>query len=66
MRQLKRTINDYKLINFFLEKDQNIDKALNIFIRINSGGEPLSFSDLIMSIAVANWEKKMLEKKFIN
>lgn len=66
IRQLKRTINDYKLINFFLEKDQNIDKALNIFIRINSGGEPLSFSDLIMSIAVANWEKKMLEKKFIN
>ena len=53
IRQLKRTINDYKLINFFLEKDQNIDKALNIFIRINSGGEPLSFSDLIMSIAVA-------------
>ena len=56
IRQLKRTINDYKLINFFLEKDQNIDKALNIFIRINSGGEPLNFSDLIMSIAVANWE----------
>ncbi len=63
IRQLKRTINDYKLINFFLEKDQNIDKALNIFIRINSGGEPLSFSDLIMSIAVANWEKKDARKE---
>mgnify|MGYP003590539501 FL=1 len=63
IRQLKRTINDYKLINFFLEKDQNINKALNIFIRINSGGEPLSFSDLIMSIAVANWEKKDARKE---
>ena len=45
-------------INYFLEKEQNIDKALNIFIRINSGGEPLDFSDLLMSIAVANWTKK--------
>lgn len=46
------------LINYFLETEQNIDKALNIFIRINSGGEPLNFSDLLMSIAVANWSGK--------
>jgi uncharacterized protein with ParB-like and HNH nuclease domain len=45
------------IINFFLEKEQNLDKALNIFIRINSGGQPLNFSDLIMSIAIANWKK---------
>ncbi len=45
-----------EVINYFLEKEQDLDKALNIFIRINSGGEPLNFSDLIMSIAVANWE----------
>lgn len=45
-------------INYFLETDQNIDKALNIFIRINSGGEPLNFSDLLMSIAIANWNEK--------
>ncbi|EGR7969294.1 DUF262 domain-containing protein, partial [Vibrio vulnificus] len=38
-------------------------KALNIFIRINSGGEPLNFSDLIMSIAVANWETKNARKE---
>ena len=29
---------------------------MNIFIRINSGGEPLNFSDLVMSIAVAKWQ----------
>lgn len=46
------------LINYFLETEQDIDKALNIFIRINSGGEPLNFSDLLMSIAVANWSGK--------
>lgn len=50
-------------INYFLETEQNIDKALNIFIRINSGGEPLSFSDLIMSIAIANWKEKDAKKE---
>lgn len=50
-------------INYFLEKEQSLDKALNIFIRINSGGEPLSFSDLIMSIAIANWREKDARKE---
>lgn len=45
-------------INYFEESEQDLQKALNIFIRINSGGLPLDFSDLIMSIAVANWEHK--------
>lgn len=56
LRRLKKVIIDNQTINYFLEKEQDLDKALNIFIRINSGGEPLDFSDLIMSIAVANWE----------
>lgn len=59
---LKGAIHSKLLINYFLESEQNIDKALNIFIRINSGGLPLNFSDLIMSIAVANWEKKDARK----
>lgn len=50
-------IHTKPIINFFLETEQDLDKALNIFIRINSGGEPLNFSDLMMSIAVANWDK---------
>jgi len=57
LRQLRRTVLEKEIINYFLEKEQDLDKALNIFIRINSGGEPLNFSDLIMSIAVANWRK---------
>ncbi|UQV23499.1 DUF262 domain-containing protein [Vibrio sp. J383] len=62
LSRLKNVIHSQRLVNFFLEKDQDIDKALNIFIRINSGGEPLDFSDLIMSIAVANWETKNARK----
>lgn len=58
LSKLQEAIHSQRTINFFLEKEQNIDKALNIFIRINSGGEPLDFSDLLMSIAVANWQTK--------
>lgn len=63
---LKNVIHSKPIINFFLETEQEIDKALNIFIRINSGGEPLNFSDLIMSIAVANWDTKDARKEIHN
>lgn len=49
--------NSEKLINYYLETEQDPDKVLEIFIRTNSGGTPLSFSDLLMSIASANWKK---------
>ncbi|MEO1628367.1 MAG: DUF262 domain-containing protein [Bacteroidota bacterium] len=43
------------LINYYLELEQDYDKALNIFIRTNSGGEKLSYSDLIMSTIISGW-----------
>lgn len=60
---LQQRIHMDRIINFFLEKEQDIDKALNIFIRMNSGGEPLNFSDLLMSIAVANWNEEDARKE---
>ncbi|GFE62864.1 DUF262 domain-containing protein [Geobacter sp. AOG2] len=63
LSRLQESIHTDRMINYFLEKEQNIDKALNIFIRINSGGEPLNFSDLLMSIAIANWSKKDARKE---
>lgn len=63
LSRLQEAIHTDRMINYFLEKEQNIDKALNIFIRINSGGEPLNFSDLLMSIAIANWSKKDARKE---
>ncbi|MBK5262442.1 MAG: DUF262 domain-containing protein [Peptostreptococcaceae bacterium] len=50
-------IHSEKLINYYLQEEQEPDKVLEIFIRTNSGGTPLSFSDLLMSIASANWKK---------
>ena len=50
-------IHNEKLINYYLQEEQDSDIVLDIFIRTNSGGTPLSFSDLLMSISTANWQK---------
>jgi len=56
IRKLYEVVFKEPLINYYLEKTQEIDTVLDIFIRTNSGGEPLSFSDLLMSITTANWK----------
>jgi uncharacterized protein with ParB-like and HNH nuclease domain len=63
LSKLQEAIHSDRIINYFLEKEQNIDKALNIFIRVNSGGEPLDFSDLLMSMAIAYWTKQDAKKE---
>ena len=45
-------------ISYYLEKSPELDKVLQIFIRINSGGTVLSYSDLLLSIATAQWTER--------
>lgn len=56
--KLYEVVHKNKSINFFLEKDESLDKVLNIFIRVNSGGTKLNYSDLLLSIATAQWKEK--------
>jgi hypothetical protein len=58
LSQLHAVIHTKPSISYYLEKDTKLDKVLNIFIRINSGGTILSYSDLLLSIATAQWEEK--------
>lgn len=51
-------INVNKIINYYEEKNESLDKVLDIFVRVNSGGTPLSRSDLLLSVATATWEEK--------
>jgi uncharacterized protein with ParB-like and HNH nuclease domain len=44
-----------KLIHYYLEKGSDFTRALDIFIRINSGGINLSYSDLVMSTTISGW-----------
>jgi uncharacterized protein with ParB-like and HNH nuclease domain len=54
--KLWKVIVDSGVINYYLEEEQNLDKVLNIFIRVNSGGTELSYSDMLLSIATAQWK----------
>jgi uncharacterized protein with ParB-like and HNH nuclease domain len=58
LTQLFQVIHLNTSINFFLENGDSLDKVLNIFIRVNSGGTQLSYSDLLLSIASAQWTTK--------
>lgn len=60
---LHKIVNDEKKITYYLETGQELDKVLNIFIRINSGGTQLSYSDLLLSIATAKWGTKDARKE---
>ncbi|GHQ93244.1 hypothetical protein VN1240_06500 [Helicobacter pylori] len=55
LEKLKNAFCTEQLISFFEEKEKNLNKVLNIFIRVNSGGVKLSYSDLLMSILTASF-----------
>ncbi len=50
LEKLSKAFHAEKLVSFFEETEKNLNKVLNIFIRVNSGGTELSYSDLLMSI----------------
>ena len=58
LARLHKVVHTDTLINYYEEKDQDLDKVLNIFIRANSGGTPLSYSDMLLSIATAQWRNR--------
>ena len=64
--KLHNVIHITPLISYYKEQSQSLDKVLNIFIRINSGGTILSYSDLLLSIATAQWEEKDAREEIIN
>ncbi|OLR44387.1 GmrSD restriction endonuclease domain-containing protein [Helicobacter pylori] len=62
LEKLKDAFHTKQLISFFEEKEKNLNKVLNIFIRVNSGGVKLSYSDLLMSILTASFSSDIREK----
>ena len=56
LTELSKVICMNKLIHYYQEEEQDLDKVLNIFIRMNSAGTPLSYSDLLLSIATSQWK----------
>lgn len=56
LERLNSSIFDDAIITYYKEDEQNPDKAVKIFTRINSGGTKLEFSDIVFSLMVANWK----------
>lgn len=56
--RLHHVIHRDMLVNYYEEEDQDLDKVLNVFIRVNSGGTVLSYADLLLSIATAQWSER--------
>jgi len=55
LSRLHEIVHVHGTISPFIEPDQSIDRVMNIFIRVNAQGEPLSFADLLLSQATAAW-----------
>ncbi|MDU9703192.1 DUF262 domain-containing protein [Helicobacter pylori] len=62
LETLNKAFHDKQLISYFEETEKNLNKVLNIFIRVNSGGVKLSYSDLLMSILTASFSSDIREK----
>lgn len=57
LSRLYRVVHTDPLIHYHPVETQDLNRVLNIFIRLNSGGTVLSYSDLLLSIAVAQWKQ---------
>ena len=44
-----------KIIYYYPESEKDYEKVLDIFVRTNSGGTPLSYSDLLFSTIISSW-----------
>lgn len=58
LSKLYNVVFEKAIINYYLEQENNLDKVLNIFLRVNSMGTKLNYSDLLLSIATAQWKER--------
>ena len=54
--ELFKEILSKDTINYYEDKNKEMNNALDIFVRTNSGGTPLSKSDLLLSTCTAYWQ----------
>lgn len=66
LSKLYNIINKAGTISYYKEDSTELDKVLNIFIRVNSGGTKLSYSDLLLSIASAQWDNHDAREEIID
>lgn len=65
LNQLMNVICYKGNINYYLETAVQPNQAVNIFVRTNSGGKPLSTSDILLSLTIAGWTKVNAKEEFV-
>jgi hypothetical protein len=63
LSKLHTVVHIDRTINYYLVTKANAERALNVFLRVNSGGERLSLSDMLMSTAIAHWKVRDARKE---
>ena len=47
-----------RVVHYYQEESADLERVLNILHRVNSGGTILSYSDLLLSLATAQWKDR--------
>lgn len=56
--RLRQLVFQDGVISYYAVEERDLDSVLDIFIRVNSGGTVLSYSDLLLSVARAQWTER--------
>ncbi len=54
--KLHSRLRGEELLNYYTEREKDYDKVLDIFVRTNSGGTKLTYSDLLFSTIKLKWK----------
>jgi hypothetical protein len=65
LSKLHAIVHIERIVNYYIVQKADMEQALNVFVRVNSGGEPLSLSDMLMSTAIANWRTRDARKEIL-
>lgn len=66
LEKLHETVHTIRCINYYDEKTDDYDKVVEIFVRTNTGGVKLEYSDILLSTATAKWKKLNARNEIYN
>lgn len=62
LKQLHKALTETPNISFYPASKMDLSEVVDIFVRVNSGGEKLSSSDLMLSVAAGELREKDIHK----
>ena len=66
LEDLHTMVHTVRCINYYDEKTDDYDKVVEIFVRTNTGGVKLEYSDILLSTATAKWKNLNAREEIYN